>query len=159
MSSPLLAAGTDPLAHVVNTDKMIWWVGEIGFATAHQVMLVIAGVITVVGLLLVSRRIRTGDESMGNERYVTKGRLAQIVEVMVVYLRDQMLEPVLGEKQTKRWAPFLLSVFFFILVVNLLGMIPYGDVPHEEVRLPDRVFNPDYEREILPRDLYVPQKY
>ena len=42
---------------------------------------------------------------------------------------------------------------------HLLGMIPYGDVPHEEVRLPDRVFNPDYEREILPRDLYVPQKY
>ena len=101
MSSTLLAAGTDPLSHVVNTNKTIWWVGEIGFGTAHEVMLVLAGVITVVGLLLVSRRIRTGEESQGNERYVTKGRLAQIIEVMVIYLRDQMLEPVLGEKQTR----------------------------------------------------------
>ncbi|MDO5705101.1 MAG: polyphosphate kinase 2, partial [Paracoccus sp. (in: a-proteobacteria)] len=41
----------------------------------------------------------------------------------------------------------------------LLSLIPYTDVPHEEVSLPDRVFNADYEREILPQDLYVPQKY
>ncbi|WP_265501313.1 polyphosphate kinase 2 [Paracoccus beibuensis] len=44
-------------------------------------------------------------------------------------------------------------------ISHLLGLIPYGDVPHEEIRLPERVFNPDYEREVLPRELYVPQKY
>lgn len=42
---------------------------------------------------------------------------------------------------------------------HLLSLIPYTDVPHEEVSLPNRVFNPDYEREVLPRDLYVPQRY
>ncbi|MBK4215865.1 polyphosphate kinase 2 [Paracoccus caeni] len=42
---------------------------------------------------------------------------------------------------------------------HLLSMIPYDDVPHEEVILPERLFNPDYERDVLPRDLYVPQKY
>ena len=42
---------------------------------------------------------------------------------------------------------------------HLLSLIPYTDVPHEEVKLPDRVFNADYEREILPPELYVPQKY
>ena len=42
---------------------------------------------------------------------------------------------------------------------HLLGQIPYGTVPHEEVQLPERVFNPDYERAVLPRALYVPQKY
>lgn len=42
---------------------------------------------------------------------------------------------------------------------HLLGLIPYTDVPHEEVALPDRVFNPDYERDVLPPELYVPQKY
>ncbi len=42
---------------------------------------------------------------------------------------------------------------------HLLSLIPYTDVPHPEITLPDRVFNPDYEREILPRDLYVPSKY
>ncbi len=42
---------------------------------------------------------------------------------------------------------------------HLLGLIPYEDVPHEEVTLPDRVFNPDYERAVLPPELYVPRKY
>ncbi len=42
---------------------------------------------------------------------------------------------------------------------HLLSLFPYEDVAHEDVTLPDRVFNPDYERSIIPRDLYVPQKY
>lgn len=42
---------------------------------------------------------------------------------------------------------------------HLLGLIPYKPVPHEEIHLPDRVFNPDYERAVLPPELYVPSKY
>jgi polyphosphate kinase 2 len=42
---------------------------------------------------------------------------------------------------------------------HLLSLFPYEDVPHEEIRLPERVFNPDYERATLPPELYVPQKF
>jgi polyphosphate kinase len=42
---------------------------------------------------------------------------------------------------------------------HLLNHIPYEAVPHEEITLPDRVFNPDYERKVLPPELYVPSKY
>ncbi len=42
---------------------------------------------------------------------------------------------------------------------HLLTQIPYEDVPHEEVNLPERVFNPEYERKVLPTELYVPEKY
>jgi polyphosphate kinase 2 len=42
---------------------------------------------------------------------------------------------------------------------HLLNHIPYEDVPQVEITLPDRVFNPDYEREVLPPELYVPSKY
>ncbi|MEX0345382.1 MAG: polyphosphate kinase 2 [Rhizobiaceae bacterium] len=42
---------------------------------------------------------------------------------------------------------------------HLLQQVPYEPVPHEDVKLPDRVFNPEYERSVLPHDLYVPQKY
>lgn len=42
---------------------------------------------------------------------------------------------------------------------HLLGQIPYEPVPHDEVELPERVFNPDYERATLPPELYVPRKY
>jgi len=42
---------------------------------------------------------------------------------------------------------------------HLLAQLPYEDVPHEDIALPDRVFNPDYEREVLPPELHVPAKY
>jgi len=42
---------------------------------------------------------------------------------------------------------------------HLLTLIPYEPVPHKEIALPERVFNPDYERKTLPPELYVPEKY
>ena len=42
---------------------------------------------------------------------------------------------------------------------HFLNLIPYEPVPHDEIRLPERVFNPDYERAVLPPELYVPSKY
>ena len=44
-------------------------------------------------------------------------------------------------------------------IAHLLSLVPYAEVPHEEIALPDRVFNPEYERKVLPPELYVPQKY
>ena len=44
-------------------------------------------------------------------------------------------------------------------ISHLLDQIPYGDVPHDPVTLPERVFNPEYERKTLPDNLYVPEKY
>lgn len=42
---------------------------------------------------------------------------------------------------------------------HLLDQIPYQEVPGEQVTLPERVFNPDYERTVLPEHLYVPSRY
>ena len=44
-------------------------------------------------------------------------------------------------------------------VAHLLAQVPYQEVPHEPIELPDRVFNPDYERKVLPDELYVPKAY
>ena len=42
---------------------------------------------------------------------------------------------------------------------HLLSLIPYEPVPQESVELPDRVYNPEYERDVLPPELHVPDKY
>lgn len=42
---------------------------------------------------------------------------------------------------------------------HFLSLIPYEPVEHKEVELPERVFNPEYERGSLPKELYVPEKY
>ncbi len=44
-------------------------------------------------------------------------------------------------------------------IAHLLSTVPYGEVPHEPVTLPERVFDPDYERATLPPELYVPDRY
>jgi polyphosphate kinase len=45
------------------------------------------------------------------------------------------------------------------LITHLLSQVPYEEVPHNPIALPDRVFNPHYERHTLPPELFVPQKY
>ena len=42
---------------------------------------------------------------------------------------------------------------------HLLEQLPYEEVPHEPVSLPDRIFNPDYERSVLPDEVMVPKRY
>ncbi|MCY4310253.1 MAG: polyphosphate kinase 2, partial [Rhodospirillaceae bacterium] len=42
---------------------------------------------------------------------------------------------------------------------HLLAQFPYKEVERDPVKLPERVFNPDYERSSLPSELYVPEKY
>jgi polyphosphate kinase len=44
-------------------------------------------------------------------------------------------------------------------IAHLLSVLPYEDVPHEEIKLPERVSDPNYERRTLPAELYVPQRY
>ncbi|ADZ68822.1 polyphosphate kinase 2 [Polymorphum gilvum] len=44
-------------------------------------------------------------------------------------------------------------------ISHLLSLVPYEEVPHEPIALPERVFNPDYERKTLPDELYVPTRY
>ncbi|PTQ72656.1 polyphosphate kinase 2 [Celeribacter persicus] len=42
---------------------------------------------------------------------------------------------------------------------HLLSMFDYYEIPHDEIHLPERVYNKDYERAVLPPELYVPKKY
>ena len=54
-----------------------------------------------------------------------RGLLQNTVETVVIYIRDEIARPNLGAK-TDRFLPYLLTVFFFILTCNLLGLLPFG---------------------------------
>ncbi len=49
--------------------------------------------------------------------------LQALVEVLVLHVRDDIVEPILG-KNTDRFLPYLLTLFFFIIFCNVLGLIP-----------------------------------
>ena len=117
-----LAASNDPTSHVRDAFVMIGGVP----LTLHTITLLIVTAVFVLMMIGAAKRIATGPASQGNDRYVTKGRFAQMVEAITLYMRDEMLTPVMGEKDARRYLPYLMSLFFFIMVANTLGLIPYG---------------------------------
>ncbi len=44
-------------------------------------------------------------------------------------------------------------------IAHLLSQIPYNEVPHAPVVLPDRIHDPAYQRDKIPDEMYVPQRY
>ena len=51
--------------------------------------------------------------------------LQSLVEMLVVYVRDSIVRPMIGEKHYQRYLPYLLTLFFFIFFCNILGLIPF----------------------------------
>ncbi|MEN9306123.1 MAG: hypothetical protein RL173_55 [Fibrobacterota bacterium] len=50
--------------------------------------------------------------------------VGHMVEVLLLYIRDEVARPNIGKKDGDKWVPFLATAFFFILVLNLMGLVP-----------------------------------
>jgi len=124
--STFTLASADPVAHVINHP---FWVNDNGLWlwSSAQTNMVIAALILIFVGLFVAKAISTGDDSQGHHRWVTNSRFAHMVEVIFGYLREQTIRPLLHER-TDRFLPFLMTVFFFILINNLLGLVPLFDI-------------------------------
>jgi F-type H+-transporting ATPase subunit a len=115
-----LAAGSDPLSHVIS-HKFIEW-GPFYF-TNHMMMTAVA-----VGLLLVSALAykRKLEKASASGEIVT-GRLAQLFETLLEFIREEVARPNLG-RLTDKYVPYLWTIFLFILFANVLGLIPTGPI-------------------------------
>lgn len=54
------------------------------------------------------------------------GGLAKFLEPIILFIRDDIARPNIGEHRYQRYMPFLLTAFFFIWINNLLGLLPTG---------------------------------
>ncbi|MFK7884215.1 MAG: F0F1 ATP synthase subunit A [Phycisphaerales bacterium] len=120
-----LTLAADPVGHVINHK---WFVSESGWWlwSSSQTNLVLSGIIVVVLGMLVAKAVQTGPEGDGHARWITRNPLAHMIEVICGYLRENTVRPLLG-KRTDRFMPFLWTLFFFILINNMLGLIPLLD--------------------------------
>jgi F-type H+-transporting ATPase subunit a len=84
--------------------------------TKHVVFLWVAAVLVILLTVTAARK--------NMKRLVPRG-IGNFVEVFVVFIRDEIVIPNMGPAGT-RYLPYLLTTFFFILVMNLLGLIPYA---------------------------------
>jgi F-type H+-transporting ATPase subunit a len=85
----------------------------------------IAAIVVLAIFLPACRRIARGD--------VPKGRFAHFVEALLLFIRDEVAIPTIGEHDYKRFLPLLWTQFVFIATMNLLGMIPFMGSPTASV--------------------------
>ena len=88
--------------------------------TKHVVMLLIAATLCLITLLIAARAHKRQHAEHGQSKGFANG-----IEALVLYIRQEVIIPNVGH-HGEGYAPFLLSLFFFILFANLLGLIPYG---------------------------------
>ena len=76
----------------------------------------------LIGLVLgTARWYRKHDAS---EEGAPKG-FAGLMEMMIMMVNDDLIKPSIGEHCYRKYAPYLLTVFFFIFLSNLLGIVPF----------------------------------
>jgi F-type H+-transporting ATPase subunit a len=84
--------------------------------TKHVLFLWIAAALLFVALFAAAR-------SNGRRRVPTGW--GNLIEIFIVFVRDEIAIPNMGPSGVK-YLPYLLTTFFFILIMNLLGLVPYG---------------------------------
>ena len=87
--------------------------------TKHVLYLLVAALLCAATMIWVARKTH----GKGAER-APKG-LANVIEGFVIFLRDEVAMRNIG-KGGERYVPFILTLFFFILYMNLLGLVPFG---------------------------------
>jgi len=83
---------------------------------------------SVVGILLIGTLLLFWFSRLAKQ-YKTKQiptGFARVLEPLVLYVRDEIARPNIGEKHYRRFTGYLLTVFFFIWVLNLAGLTPLG---------------------------------
>jgi F-type H+-transporting ATPase subunit a len=88
--------------------------------TRHVVMMLFASFLLCLTLILAARAHRRHTSAAGRPKGFSNG-----VEAVVLYIRQEVALPNLGPHGEK-YVPFILTLFWFILFANLLGLIPYG---------------------------------
>lgn len=81
--------------------------------TNHVIMLWIAGLIIIALFRLTY-----------NPKSKTPGGFGALLEMLVIFIRDDVAISNMGEKQGRRFTPLLVTFFIFILTSNLMGLIP-----------------------------------
>ncbi len=92
--------------------------------TKYTVFLVLAAIIVFV-------MMKTAAIGIERARKAGKapGGYAGAMEAFVLFVREEIAIDNIGHEMGPKYAPLIMSFFFFILVCNLLGMLPWGGSP------------------------------
>jgi len=86
-----------------------------------MVIELVVGLILIVVFSWLGRKVAHGAPP--------KGKIWNLLEAFVVFIRDQIAEPSVGHHHAHVYTPYLWTVFFFVLGCNLMGLIPWVGAP------------------------------
>jgi len=89
--------------------------------TKFMVLELAAAVLLVLIFVPLGARIATGRPP--------RGLVWNLLEMMLVFIRDEVVRPAIGRPYADRYLPLIWTVFFFVLFCNLAGMIPWAGSP------------------------------
>lgn len=89
--------------------------------TKHVLMLWLVAAVLFLAVVLTVRRY------MRQDRPIPKG-LMNLLEYVVLWVRDDIVEGSVGKKWVGTWTPLVLTFFLFILFANAIGLIPVFEV-------------------------------
>lgn len=85
--------------------------------TRHVIFLWLGAILVAIFLITTARQYK--------KSLVPHG-FANLIEMLVLFIRDDIIAATIGPKYANRYLPYLGTVFFFILTCNLIGLVPYG---------------------------------
>lgn len=95
---------------------------ESGFAISKFMILELVAALVVAFIFIrIAGRVSGGA--------APRGRLWNMFEAMLVFVRDDVARPAIGKHDADRFLPLLWTMFFFILGCNLLGLLPWAGSP------------------------------
>jgi F-type H+-transporting ATPase subunit a len=98
-----------------------WMLGPLDITpTKYVIYLWITGLLMLLIFIPAARAARRSREGGNSPR---GGH--NVIEAMVLFFRDQVVMPNIGHGGEK-YVPFVTTLFFFIAIANLLGLVPYG---------------------------------
>ena len=99
--------------------------------TRHLMFAVLAAGLLLWAFIVMARRYAAGIGRTSAPR----GLLQNSLELLIVFVRDDIAIPNMGRAHYQRFLPFLLTVFFFILTCNLLGLVPWGATASSNINI------------------------
>ena len=84
---------------------------------------------TVAGLFLTSLLVMglffAAARGYNKRRDSAPKGIQSFLEPLVLFIRDEVVRPSMSERSADRYMPFMLTIFFFIWIANVLGLIPF----------------------------------
>ncbi|MCB9518428.1 MAG: F0F1 ATP synthase subunit A [Gemmatimonadales bacterium] len=89
--------------------------------TRHVVFMILTAIMTFLILWLAARGI-----AKAHREGRAPGGFAGMMEAFVLFVRNEIAIANIGHEEGPRYAPLIMTFFFFILMANLMGLVPWG---------------------------------